>query len=563
MTARRANRRVRLLLVVFVLAFAVMLLRALWLQGVRAEALGAMGTSQHREITTLGARRGTVYDRRGVQLAIGEQATTVYANPREVRDPRAAAVTAARDLGVDADAVYERLSDRSKGFVYIERKADPERAARLARRKLAGVAFYPEERRSYPQGSIAAQVLGYAGVDNRGLAGLELTLDRLLAGRPGRQTIVKDPFGRVIDVVSSVRERAGRDVVLTLDHTLQANVEHLLRQAVRDRSARGATAIVLNPRSGDVLAMASAPTFDANNFPRTWPPLQRNRAVEGTYEPGSTFKVVTVGGALADRLVRPGRTFTLAPSIQVADRTIHEAEPRGVETMTVAQILARSSNVGAVTLAQLLGKERLTGWIKRFGFGHKTGIELPAESGGIVLPPERWSGSTIGNVPIGHGIAVTPIQMAAAYAAIANRGVLVRPHLVERVEGAPPRKPRRRRVLPAHVAAQLAAMLRGVVLEGTGQLADVPGYQVAGKTGTAAKPEPGGGYSTERYVASFVGFVPASAPRFVILVAIDEPHGGYFGGEVAAPVFQEIAKFALQYFAVPPDVPGANRAARG
>jgi cell division protein FtsI (penicillin-binding protein 3) len=562
-TARRVNRRVRLLLVVFVLAFAVMLLRALWLQGVRADALGAMATSQHREITTLVARRGTMYDRRGIQLAIGEQATTVYANPREIRDPRTVAAAAARDLGVDAHAVLERLSDRSKGFVYIERKADPERAARLARRKLAGVDFYAEERRNYPQGSIAAQVLGYAGVDNRGLAGLELTLDRLLAGRPGRQTIVKDPFGRVIDVVSSIRERAGRDVVLTLDHTLQANVENLLRQAVRERSARGATAIVLHPPSGDVLAMASAPTYDANNFPRTWPPLQRNRAVEGTYEPGSTFKVVTVGGALADRLVRPGRTFTLAPSIQVADRTIHEAEPRGVETMTVAEILAKSSNVGAVTLAQLLGKERLSRWIERFGFGRKTGIELPAESRGIVLPPERWSGSTIGNVPIGHGIAVTPIQMAAAYAAIANRGVLVRPHLVERLGGAQPSKPRRRRVLPARVAAQLATMLRGAVLQGTGQLADVPGYQVAGKTGTAAKPEPGGGYSTERYVASFVGFVPASAPRFVILVAIDEPHGGYFGGEVAAPVFQEIAKFALQYFAVPPDVPRANIEAGG
>ncbi|MDQ3893588.1 MAG: penicillin-binding protein 2 [Actinomycetota bacterium] len=553
MKARRANRRLRLVLAFFVVAFAVTLLRAGWLQGVRAQSLKAMATSQHREVVALPAPRGTLYDRKGVQLAIGEPATTVYADPRRVRDLRATALVAARDLGVDPNALYDELRDRSRGFVYLQRKADPERAARLARRKLAGLGFYSEERRSYPQGSLAAQVLGYAGTDNHGLAGLELELDKPLGGRPGDQTIVKDPFGRLIDVVSSTSEHPGRDVILTLDHTLQANVEERLRQAVRQWRAKGATAIVLEPRSGDVLAMASAPTFDANDFPEVAPPLQRNRAVEGTYEPGSTFKAVTVAAALSEKRVRVNTRFTLAPSIRVADRTIHDAEPRGVETMTVAQILARSSNVGAITLAELLGKERLSRWIARFGFGRKTGIEFPAESAGIVLPPERWSGSTIGNVPIGHGIAVTPIQMAAAYAAIANRGVLVRPHLVERIEGRPPPKPRRRRVLAATVAARLTNMLRGAVLEGTGQLARIPGYDVAGKTGTAAKPDPEGGYSSDKYVASFVGFVPASAPRLVILVAIDEPRGDYFGGVVAAPVFQHIATFALQYLEVPPE----------
>ena len=553
MKARRANRRLRLVLAFFVVAFAVTLLRAGWLQGVRAQSLKAMATSQHREVVALPAPRGTLYDRKGVQLAIGEPATTVYADPRRVRDPRATALVAARDLGVDPNMLYDELRDRSRGFVYLERKADPERAARLARRKLAGLGFYSEERRSYPQGSLAAQVLGYAGTDNHGLAGLELELDKPLGGRPGHQTIVKDPFGRLIDVVSSTPEHPGRDVVLTLDHTLQANVEERLRQAVRQWRAKGATAIVLEPRSGDVLAMASAPTFDANDFPEVAPPLQRNRAVEGTYEPGSTFKAVTVAAALSEKRVRVNTRFTLAPSIRVADRTIHDAEPRGVETMTVAQILARSSNVGAITLAELLGKEGLSRWIGRFGFGRKTGIEFPAESAGIVLPPARWSGSTIGNVPIGHGIAVTPIQMAAAYAAIANRGVLVRPHLVERIEGRPPPKPHRRRVLAATVAAKLTNMLRGAVLEGTGQLARIPGYDVAGKTGTAAKPDPEGGYSSDKYVASFVGFVPASAPRLVILVAIDEPRGDYFGGVVAAPVFQHVATFALQYLEVPPE----------
>jgi cell division protein FtsI (penicillin-binding protein 3) len=552
-TARRANRRVRLLLVALLVVFAGTLGRAVWLQAVRAQSLGAMGQVQHREDVAIPAIRGTIFDRNGVQLAIGEQATTVYADPRRVRDPRATAVEASRILGVDADSLYEELVDRSRGFVYVARKADPEAAKLLARRRMSGLGFYPEERRTYPQRSIAAQVLGYAGVDNRGLAGLELELDHLLRGRAGRQTIVKDPFDRVIDVLDSTPEVPGIDVYLTIDHTLQANVEALLRDAVRDWDALGATAVVLDPRTGDVLAMANAPTYDANRFPRIWAPHQRNRAVESTYEPGSTFKVVTVAGALSEGLVSPSSTFDLAPSIQVADRVIHEAEPRDWETMSVAQILTRSSNVGAVTLAQTLGTNRLARWIERFGFGRKTRIDFPAESPGIVLAPELWSGSTIGNVPIGHGIAVTPIQMAAAYAAIANRGVLVAPHLVEHVAGDRRVRTKSRRVLSRAVAAQLSTMLRDVVIEGTGKLASIPGYEVAGKTGTAAKPDPRGGYSTDRYVASFAGFVPATAPRFVILVTVDEPHGSIFGGDVAAPVFQEIAKSALLEFEVPPD----------
>jgi cell division protein FtsI (penicillin-binding protein 3) len=549
---RPANRRIRLLLAFFVVFFAGTLVRAVWLQGVRAQEFDRLATSQHRHVVTIPARRGTIYDRTGVRLAMGEQATTVYADPTQVEDPRTTAVAVGRTLGLDPNRVYGQLADRSRRFVYLARKADPAAAAALARRKLPGLGFYGEERRIYPQGSVGAQVLGYAGLDNEGLAGLELALDRILAGRPGRQTVVTDPFDRPIDIISSTDERAGKDVVLTLDHTLQATAEAVLRKAVATWHARGATAIVLDPHSGAVLAMANAPTFDANRFPQTWTPLQRNRAVESTYEPGSTFKLVTVAGALSDGLVSPSTPFTLPPSIHVADRTIGEAHVRGTETLTVAQILTFSSNVGTVTLALRLGKERLLNWIERFGFGRRTGIDFPAETPGIVLPGDRWSGSTIGNVPIGHGIAVTPIQMATAYAAVANGGVLVEPHLVHHVGGRRPR-PRRRRILTREVAVQLSTMLREVVIEGTGVEANVPGYEVAGKTGTAAKPEPFGGYSKSRYVASFVGFVPASAPRVVIAVAVDEPKGTIWGGIVAAPVFQEIARFALQYLEVPPD----------
>ncbi len=407
-------------------------------------------------------------------------------------------------------------------------------------------------------------MLGYAGVDNKGLAGLELGLERALAGHAGKETIVRDPFGRTIDVVNSTQERPGHDVFLTLDHTLQAKVESVLRTAVARWHATNGTAIVLDPKTGGILAMAVAPGFDANDFSRVPSAFQRNRAVTDTYEPGSTFKVVTYAAAISDGVVSPNTKFTLQPTIKVADREIEEAEPRPTETMSVAEMLARSSNVGTITLAELLGRERLGRWISRFGFGKPTGIDFPGESPGIVLPVDRWSGSTIGNVPIGQGIAVTPIQMASAYGALANRGVRVQPHLVDHVRGQRPKKLARHRVVTPAVAQQLLGMLQGVVsAQGTGGEAAVPGYRVAGKTGTAAKPDSTGGYSDTNYVASFVGIVPASAPRLVILVSIDEPQGQIFGGLVAAPAFREIARFALQYLDVPPDDLASLRDAGG
>jgi cell division protein FtsI/penicillin-binding protein 2 len=426
----------------------------------------------------------------------------------------------------------------------------------LKQRHLAGLGFYPEERRFYPLGPVASQVVGYAGIDDRGLSGMELERDRTLSGRVGRQTVIKDPFGRVVDVLDSVAERDGRDVFLTVDHTIQSEAEAALRTAVSQWHAKRANAIVLDPHTGAVLAMATAPGYDANSFARVPSTYQRNSPVTDVYEPGSTFKLVTVAAALSEHLVTATTAYTLPYTIQVADRVIHDAEPRGTETMTVGQILAHSSNVGAVTLALKVGATRLASWISRFGFGRDTGIDFPGESPGIVLPRSKWYGSTVGTIPIGQGIAVTPIQLAAAYASVANRGVWVTPHLVDHVLGGTGPRIERRRVLSASVARQLMAMLVNVVAEGTGTLAHVQGYNVAGKTGTANKPDPQtGGYSTSKYVASFVGMVPATAPRLVILVTVDEPHGAIFGGTVAAPVFQQIARFALQYLDVPPDNP--------
>jgi cell division protein FtsI/penicillin-binding protein 2 len=559
-SARVANRRIRLLLAVLIVAFGIAFLRAAWLQGVRSSALASIGASQHSEQVTVPATRGTIYDDSGLQLAIGEQAETVYADPRQVTDPRGEAIIAAGLLHLDANTLAVSLADKTLGFVYVLRKADPAKAALLERKHLPGFGFYPEERRFYPQGTLASQVLGYAGVDNHGLAGLELSLDRTLAGRPGIERIVKDANGQAIDTIQSQSERDGTDVYLTLDHTIQSNMQAVLRQTVERWHAKDATAVVLDPRTGGVLAMASSPGFDDNNYANTWKPLQRNRAVTDTYEPGSTFKLVTVAGALSERLVTPSTTFVLPYDIHVADRIIHDAEPRGTETMSVAEILARSSNVGAITLAEKLGPNSLMRWITRFGFGKLTGIDYPGESPGIVLPLKRWSGSTIGNVPIGQGISVTPVQLAAAYAAVADGGVWIRPHLVQRVGDDPPLRQPRRRIVTRRVAAQLMMMLRNVVLDGTGTLAAVPGYEVAGKTGTAAKVDPDGTYSDTRYIASFIGIVPASRPRLVILVSVDEPKGAIFGGTVAAPAFSQIARFDLQYLdgGITPDAPDTS-----
>ena len=558
MKDRQANRRIRLLLVLFVLVFGVTLGRAVWLQGVRAAALSKLAENQHREVVTIPAGRGTIYDRTGVQLAIGEQMTTVYADPRQVTQPREIAVAAKRLFGVDANALYPELVDNHRQFVYVQRFADPKAAAAFLKKGFTGIASYPEERRIYPQDSVAAQVVGYAGTDNQGLGGLEVQYNKTLAGRPGKQTVVRDPFGRAIDVIGGTSEHDGQAIVTTLDHVIQSNAEAVLRETVAKWHASSAEAVILDPRTGDVLALAQAPGYNANEANRVTFDVQRNRSVTDMYEPGSVFKLVTIAGALSEGIVTPSTSFRLPYSIHVADRIVHDAEYRPTETMSVARILSHSSNVGAVTIAERLGAPGIMDWIKRFGFGQKTGIDFPGESPGAVLPLDEWSGSTIGNVPIGQGVDVTPIQVAAAYAAVANNGVWIQPHLVERIGERTVAPPERRRVVSPRINRELKAMLTGVVDEhgATGTAAAIPGYTVAGKTGTAQVPGPHG-YTTGQYVASFVGMVPVAKPRLLVLVVVNEPHNNIFGGAVAAPAFEQIAKFDLQYLAVPPNVPVA------
>ena len=554
MKPRVVNSRLRLLLLIILLTFAALGARAAWIQTVRASSLTSLAQKQTKADLVLPAGRGTVYDRLGTPLAIGEQATDVIANPLQISDPGREAKIVAKVLGLRVRYVNRLLSDRSRGFVYIWRKAPAARAAALAARKLPGLTFNPDEKRVYPQDTVGAPVLGYAGVDNTGLAGLELELNKELSGTPGSATVVRDALGQPVNTIQNRPARDGRDVFLTLDSHMQANAEQVLAQTVSQWHAKSATAIVLDPHSGAILAMAQEPGYDANVFPQAAQHgLTVDHAVNDVFEPGSVFKVVTIGGALSEHKVTPQTAFTLPYSIHVADRVIHDAEIRPTERMTVAQILQRSSNVGAITIAErYLGETGLKKWMGRFGFGRRTGIDFPGESQGLL--PSYWSGSTIGNVPIGQGVSVTSIQLASAYAAIANGGVWIEPHLVGHVLGGQPSRLHRRRILTPDVDYELRKMLQGVVSDqGTAQLAAIPGYTVAGKTGTAQKPGPNG-YIPGAYVATFVGMVPALNPRLVVLVSVDQPRGGIYGGIVAAPAFEQIASFDLQYLEVPPDL---------
>ena len=460
-----------MLLAVFGVLLTLALTRAIWLQAVQATALDAQADAQAQRTVLTEPRRGTIFDRSGRELAIGELRTTVFANPKEIRDPEAVAQLVAADLRLPEEDVLALLSDQSKGFVYVKRKADPAYAAQLADRGLAGIGFRSEERRIYPQRGVASEVVGFAGLDNEGLEGVEAYYNELLTGHAGEETLLKDPYGRTIDVVDRNPVREGRDLYLTIDHRLQLKVERLIRKARGHWKAQAVTAIVMNPANGAILAMAVEPGYDPSASADVQADQRRNRAVTDTYEPGSTFKVVTVAAVLEEGLHKPSSSFTLPPKIDVADRTIGEVENRGTEVMTVTDIVARSSNVGTITLAQNLGEARLESWIERFGFGKPTGIDYPGEVEGIVLPRSEWSGSTIANVPLGQGLSVTPVQMAALYSAIANGGKLVKPRLVERVDGRAIAavKPQRKRVVSAKTTRLLTRMLERVVANGSGQ----------------------------------------------------------------------------------------------
>jgi cell division protein FtsI/penicillin-binding protein 2 len=448
--------------------------------------------------------------------------------------------------------VLESLSEDS-GFSYVAHKVDVPTAARIARLELPGVGQLPDSRRAYPQGDLAAQVIGAVGSENQGLSGLEAGEDEVLAGEDGERRIVKDALGEPIRLETVKPARDGEEIQLTLDPAIQQKSEDVLAEIGETYSPKGATVIAMDPRSSQLLAIANWPPVDPTNLESADPEDLLNRATGFTYEPGSTFKAFTVSAALEEKVVTPETPFTLPPQLHVADRVIEDAEARPTVTLTVSEILAHSSNVGAATIGLQVGSERFSRWIERFGFGRPTGVEFPGEERGLVPELEEYSGSTMGNLPIGQGLAVTPMQMVAGYAAIANGGTLQRPQLIESIDDEPVKQPQGRRVIKPWVAAEVSTMLEGVLGPGgTASEVSVPGYTLAGKTGTAEVAE-NGGYSETKYVASFIGFAPARNPQLLVAVIVDQPQGDIYGGSVAAPAFGKIADFALPYLGVPPE----------
>jgi cell division protein FtsI (penicillin-binding protein 3) len=554
--ARPPAARLVGLFAVIALAFGGVAARLVLLQIRNGRAYTSLAAEQRVRHVSLPAARGTLFDRSMHELALSLPAKAVFADPALVTDAAGAASRLAPLLGLSAERLLRSLSAESR-FEYLARRVDLSVADRIEDLALPGIGFLDEPKRYYPGGSLAAQVLGFVGIDGAGLAGLELQYEELLAGRPGSLMVEQDPDGLAIPqgLRRAVSPERGRDLVLTIDKDLQFNAERALIDAIRRNGAIGGTVIVLDPGTGDVLAMATEPGFDANAFDTAPPAATRNRGVTDAYEPGSVNKVITAAAALEEGVITPSERMWVPSKIHVADRVFHEAHVHPIMPMTLTDVIAQSSNVGTIMTADRLGSEDLDSYLRTFGFGKPTGLGFPGESDGILMAEEDWWGTSMATIPIGQGIAVTPLQMASVYATLANGGVRLPPRLVRgtvndsgtvvenRVSGG-------ERVVSTRTARLLTGMLSHAVEAGTGQEAQIPGYWVAGKTGTARKPLEGARGYSDQYVASFIGFAPARHPAVVVAAVLDEPDTVY-GGVAAAPLFREVAHFALAHLRVP------------
>jgi cell division protein FtsI (penicillin-binding protein 3) len=562
----------------FVAAFVVFWMlgisaRLVYLQVSQHQKLTARAHQQQQDAFEITPTRGAVLDRQERELARTIDTTSVFIAPDEFRQDKKdteAQIVAAVDctaqglattLGLDAKTVFSQINDaRNNGrrFMWIARRITPDKALALESMALAGVHTRKEPKRFYPNGSLAANVLGFVGLDGNGLAGIEQVYNEKITGEPGKVFIEKDSLGRAYES-TEVPGRPGQTVVLTIDQSIQYQAEAALTTAIEESGAKAGTAIVLDPHNGEILALANAPTFDPNDVGAASPASRANWALQNIYEPGSTFKVVAFSAAIEKGLAKPeDRIDCQMGSITVAKRLVHDHKPFGVLTLTDA--LAKSSNVAAIKLGLRVGDPTMYEFITRFGFGSRTGIELPGETAGLVHPLKRWLPSSIGSVAIGQEVGVTPLQMVAAFGALANDGVRIAPHLIREIrnsEGAPTYRPSldQRRVISKETASALRGMLEGVTLNGTAKKAQLDGYTAAGKTGTAQKiDQKTRTYSKTKFVASFVGFAPVNNPAVVIIVVIDEPGGAYHGGDVAAPVFRQIAEQILPEMGVMPDI---------
>jgi cell division protein FtsI (penicillin-binding protein 3) len=537
--------------------------RLVYLQFSQHDSLANRARQQQQNAIDTAPQRGELLDRHGRQLARSIQTVSLFLDPGglDLGQLECTAQELSHSLGLkfkDLIAEFREAQDANKRFVWIARRLDADQANKLVALNLPGLQSVLEPKRYYPNGSLAAHVLGYVGLDGDGLGGLERSYNEKIAGEPGRLFLEKDATGKPYESYE-IASKPGQTVVLTIDQAIQYEAEQALSEAVRNSHAKSGTVIVLDPRSGDILALANAPTFDPNQVAASSADTRSNWALQNIYEPGSTFKVVAFSAALEKKLARVDEHIDCQMgAITVAGRLVHDHKPFG--TLTLSEALAKSSNVAAIKLGLRVGDPTMYEFIKRYGFGSKTGIELPGETAGLVRNVERWQPSSIGSIAIGQEVGVTPVQMVAAFGALANDGLRIAPHIIREVRNEAgvvvyQPQPEQRRVISAETAISLRGMLEGVTLHGTAKKAQLDGYSAAGKTGTAQKIDPKTrAYSKTKFVGSFVGFAPASNPQVVIIVVIDEPAGAYHGGDVAAPVFREVAEQILPILGVEPDI---------
>ena len=557
-------------LVVVVAVLALLGGRLVQLQGLQATAYADQAAQQRLRTTVLPADRGQILARDGSVIAVSGDARAIYAEPRTIAaavcqpgavrpcTPAAIAAVLAPVLHRDVAALTTTLSG-SRRFVYLARALEPAVAKQVQALDLPGIGTLVESRRLHPAGELAANVVGFTDIDGKGAAGVELGWQRLLAGVDGKATAEVDRAGRVIPTGLGRTQQAvaGRDVELTIDRDLQWEAQRLLAAEVAATGASDGTVVTMDVRTGQLLALATAPTFNPDNRAGVSVEVMGNKAISEAYEPGSVNKVITAAAALQAGVVTPDSVITVPPTYQVGAHTVHDAEQHGLEHLTFAGVLAKSSNIGTVQVAQRVGPQGIYDMLRAFGFGDYTGLGLPGESRGVIPTPDTWSGSSIATIPIGQGISANALQVASVYATVANGGVRVAPSIVRGIRDGTGHltsaaAPATRRVISAVVAAQLRTMLEGVISDqGTAPLAAIPGYRVAGKTGTAQRVVKG--RYDGSYTSSFVGFAPADAPRLVTAVVLQGTGAkGYFGGQVAAPVFANVMSFALRSMSIPP-----------
>jgi cell division protein FtsI (penicillin-binding protein 3) len=557
---RRSLRRLYLLVGLFALALCALLARLFDIQVLQHHLLSGLAERQHQKSAELRGKRGAIYDRRLRELALSIDRESIYINPDAFSASPETIAQLARTLGLKNETIVEKVQG-DRQFVWLKRKLPPDEAATLRALGIKGISFMTESQRFYPKRALAGQVIGFVGTDEAGLEGIEHGYESVLAGEAVRIMLDRDARGRPLALRSdALRELPqGHGLVLTLDERIQFVAERELREQVARLGARGGTAVVMHPFTGEILALANESTFDPNVFREATAKSWRERNITDTFEPGSTVKALLAAGTLEERLVRPDDMFFGEQgSIQVGTLTIRDHEK--FSWLTFREVIEKSSNVGAIKVGQRLGKERLYDYLTRFGLGSRTGIDFPGEASGVLRPPQQWSEVSLATLSIGQELAVTALQLATAFSALANGGMLIRPHLVKAVikngmvvqEIAPAQV---RRVISEPTARQVTNILQGVVTRGSGRAAAVEGYTVAGKTGTAQKFDTAlGKYSAQKSTASFVGYLPAEQPRATIVVSIDEPQPAVaWGGVAAAPVFSAIAQQTMRYLRVPPE----------